>query len=97
MQTASEAFNILRAEFPVEAAYVVPNAFNRRVLMTMNLREAFHFCYLRGGPTGHFAYRRIAIKLYEVLKEVYPALAAYMRCDKYPPSSEIEREFFEAV
>jgi thymidylate synthase ThyX len=97
MQTAIDAFKILRAEFPVEAAYVVPNAFNRRVLMTMNLREAFHFCYLRGGPTGHFAYRRIAIKLYEVLREIYPALAAYMRCDKYPPSSEIEREFFESV
>lgn len=97
LRSAADAFNALRQEFPNEAAYVVPNAFNRRVLMTMNLREAFHFCSLRGSPTGHFSYRRIAIKLYEVLREVYPALAAYMRCDKYPPSSNIEREFFESV
>lgn len=97
MRAAIEAYGTLHAEFPNEAAYVVPNAFNRRVLMTMNLREAFHFCQLRGGPTGHFSYRRIAIQLYEVLREVYPALAAYMRCDKYPPSIEIEREFFESL
>ncbi len=97
MQAAIGTYYTLAAEFPNEAAYVVPNAFNRRVLMTMNLREAFHFCYLRGGPTGHFSYRRIAIRLYEILREVYPALAAYMRCDQYPPAIEIEREFFEGV
>jgi thymidylate synthase ThyX len=97
MQAAIDAYHTLAVEFPNEAAYIVPNAFNRRVLMTMNLREAFHFCYLRGGPTGHFSYRRIAIRLYEILREVYPALAAYMRCDQYPPAIEIEQEFFEGV
>ncbi len=94
MQAAAQAYREIVKEFPHEAAYVVPNAYNRRVLLTMNLRELFHFAQLRGGPNGHFAYRRIAIKAYEIAQEVYPAFAPFMRCEKYPPASEIEREFF---
>ena len=97
MDAAIQAYHTIAADFPNEAAYLVPNAFNRHVLLTMNLREVFHFCQLRGGPTGHFSYRRIAIKLYEIMREVYPTLARFMRCETYPPSSEIEREFFEQV
>jgi thymidylate synthase ThyX len=94
MEAAAQAYREITRDFPYEAAYVVPNACNRRVLLTMNLRELFHFAQLRGGPTGHFAYRRIAIKAYEIAKEVYPAFAPFMRCEKYPVSSEVEREFF---
>jgi thymidylate synthase ThyX len=97
MDAAGAAYRTLAAESPHEAAYVLPNAFNRRVLLTMNLRELFHFTQLRGGPTGHFAYRRIAIKMYEIARHVYPAFAPFMRCDQYPSSSDIEREFFAQV
>jgi thymidylate synthase ThyX len=96
-QAAAQAYREIAAEFPDEAAYVVPNAYNRRVLLTMNLRELFHFTHLRGAPNGHFAYRRIALKAYEIAKEVYPAFAPFMRCEKYPSSSEIEQEFFARV
>lgn len=91
---AAAAYQQIAAEFPVEAAYLVPNAFNRRVLLTMNLRELFHFAHLRGAPNGHFAYRRIALKVYEIARQAYPAFAPFMRCEKYPSSSEIEQEFF---
>jgi thymidylate synthase ThyX len=94
MEAAARAYHEIAAEFPHEAAYVVPNACNRRVLLTLNLRELFHFTHLRGAPNGHFAYRRIAIKAYEIAKGTYPAFAPFMRCETYPPSSEIEREFF---
>ncbi|HZY41643.1 MAG TPA: FAD-dependent thymidylate synthase, partial [Anaerolineae bacterium] len=57
MEAAGAVYSTLAAQYPHEAAYVVPNAFNRRVLLTMNLRELFHFTQLRGGPNGHFAYR----------------------------------------
>lgn len=97
MDAAAAVYRTLAAQFPHEAAYVVPNAFNRRALLTMNLRELFHFCQLRGGPTGHFAYRRIAIQLYEIARQVYPAFAPFMRCETYPSSAEIEREFFAQV
>jgi thymidylate synthase ThyX len=63
-------------------------------LLTLNLRELFHFTQLRGAPNGHFAYRRIAIKAYEIAKETYPVFAPFMRCETYPASAEIENEFF---
>ncbi len=94
MEAAAAVYRTLVADFPQEAAYVLPNAFNRRVLLTMNLRELFHFTHLRGGPTGHFAYRRIAMKLYEIARQVYPVFAPLMRCDQYPSADEIEHEFF---
>jgi thymidylate synthase ThyX len=97
MEAAAAVYRTLAAQFPHEASYVVPNGFNRRVLMTLNLRELFHFAQLRGGPGGHFAYRRIAMKTYEIARQVYPVFAPFMRCDNYPSSKEIEREFFAQV
>jgi thymidylate synthase ThyX len=94
MAAAAQAYRAIAAEFPHEAAYMIPNAFNRRVLLTLNLRELFHFTQLRGAPNGHFAYRRIAIRAYEIAKEKYPAFAPFMRCETYPSSAEIENEFF---
>ena len=94
MVTAAQAFREIAKDFPQEAAYIVPNAYNRRVLLTLNLRELFHFAHLRGAPNGHFAYRRIALKAYEIAKEMYPAFAPFMRCEMYPASTEIENEFF---
>ncbi len=97
LEAAAQAYRAIAAELPHEAAYVIPNAYNRRVLLTLNLRELFHFAHLRGAPNGHFAYRRIAIKAYEIAKEQYPAFAPYMRCAAYPASAEIENEFFARV
>jgi thymidylate synthase ThyX len=94
MEAAARAYRAIAAEYPHEAAYVIPNAYNRRVLLTLNLRELFHFAQLRGAPNGHFAYRRIAIKAYEIAKEKYPAFTPFMRCETYPASAEIENEFF---
>jgi thymidylate synthase ThyX len=94
MEAAARAYGEIATEYPQEASYVVPNAYNRRVLLTLNLRELFHFAHLRGAPNGHFAYRRIAIKAYEIAKETYPAFAPFMRCETYPSSAEIEQEFF---
>jgi hypothetical protein len=92
-----EAYRVVARDFPHEASYLVANAFNRRVLMTLNLREVFHFCRLRGGPTGHFSYRRVAVRMYEIIREIHPVFAQYMRCEEYPPSGEIEAEFFSRV
>jgi thymidylate synthase ThyX len=97
MEAAAAVYRTLAEQFPNEAAYIVPNAFNRRVLLTMNLRELFHFTQLRGGPSGHFAYRRIAMKMYEIARQIYPAFAPFMRCDTYPSATDIEREFFAQV
>jgi thymidylate synthase ThyX len=79
MHEAVEAYQELAAWNPHVAAYVVPNAFNRRVLMTLNLRECYHLCELRSQPNAHFSIRRIALRMAELVKEVHPTLAGFMR------------------
>jgi thymidylate synthase ThyX len=97
MEAAAEAYRAISADLPEEASYVVPNAFNRRVLMTLNLREAFHVCELRGAANAHFSVRRTAGQLYEAIAAVHPTLASYMRCRDNSPWQEIERDHFVGV
>jgi len=97
MDEAAETFMALAADFPAEAAYIFPNAFNRRVLITLNLREAFHFCQLRSAPNAHFSIRRIAVRMFELISEIYPTLASFMRCATLPSANQITRDFFAQV
>ena len=97
MQAAAEAYRTLSADFPEEASYVIPNGFNRRLLMTLNLREAFAFCELRTAPNAHFSVRRIAARMYELLRETHPLLARFMRCGDRPSAVAIEREYFVRI
>jgi len=94
MDTAAETFLSLAADLPAEAAYIFPNAFNRRVLITLNMREAFHLCKLRSAPNAHFSIRRIAMLMYEMIREVYPTFARYMGCGDRPSSDLLTKEFF---
>jgi thymidylate synthase ThyX len=97
MHSAADAYRALAGDFPEEASYVVPNGFNRRVLMTFNLREAFHLCELRGTATAHFSVRRTAGQIYALIAQVHPTLARFMRCRDNPAWPAIEAEFFAAV
>jgi hypothetical protein len=78
MRKAAQAYEKLADWDPQVAAYAVPNGFNRRVLFTMNMREAFAFCQLRSAANAHFSMRRIAQRLAEEIRHVHPLLAAYM-------------------
>jgi hypothetical protein len=68
------------------AAYLVPNAFHRRVVLTMNLREAFHFCELRAAANAHFSIRRIA-RMADELRQAVLLLAGFIRLLKGRPGS----------
>jgi thymidylate synthase ThyX len=94
MEAAAQTYESLAAWNAEVAAYVVPNAFRRRVALTMNLREAFHFCELRAAPNAHFSIRRIAFRLAEVLRQAVPLIAGYMRLPEGMSSGLIEREHF---
>ena len=61
------------------AGYLVPNGFNRRVLASFNLREAYHFCQLRAAKNAHFSIRKIARQIYAEIAKYHPLLAKYMR------------------
>ncbi len=68
------------AEFnPHVAAYLVPNGFNRRVLASFNLREAYHFVQLRAAKNAHFSIRRVAREIYAEIEKHHPLLVKYMR------------------
>lgn len=96
IEKATKAYRKISKEYPQEAAYLVTNAHNRRFLMTLNLRELYHLYTLRARESGHFSYRRIALKLYELAKEVHPLLLRYIpKIEK--TSMEIEREHFAVV
>jgi hypothetical protein len=73
---------------------LVPNGFNRRVLMTLNLREAYHFCELRSAANAHFSIRRIALRMAELIRQVHPALASFMRLPDSEDWRKVEAEHF---
>lgn len=82
---------------PQAASYLVPNAFNRRVLLQMNLRAALHLIRLRTAPNAHFAIRRAALRIAEEIQNLYPLFAPYFD----PPYGENWRQlsdsFFERI
>jgi thymidylate synthase ThyX len=82
MEKAKKAYDKLKISFPQQASYIVPLAYNKRVLITMNLRELFHFIKLRSGKMGHISYRKIAWQMYDAIKEKHPLLAKYIVCDR---------------
>ena len=75
------------------AQYIVPNGFNRRVLATFNIREAYAFCQLRAASNAHFSIRRVAQRIYEEIARVHPLLAKYMVLPD-EPWGKIEEEYF---
>jgi thymidylate synthase ThyX len=97
MEEAAEAYRGLAEWNPHVASYVVPNGFRRMVLMTLNLREAYHFCELRSAANAHFSVRRIALRMAEILRQVHPNLASFMRLPKDADWRQIESEHFTQV
>jgi thymidylate synthase ThyX len=75
MDAAAEAFERLSKWDRHIASYLVPNGFNRRVLFSMNLREAYAFCQLRSAANAHFSMRRVARRVAEEICRVHPLLA----------------------
>ncbi len=78
LEQATEIYEKLMRWNPHVASYIVPNGFNRRVLFTINLREAFAFCQLRAAENAHFSMRRVAQRVAAEIRRVHPLLAKYM-------------------
>jgi thymidylate synthase ThyX len=93
MKTAHEAWEQLNTFDPQVAQYVVPNAFNRRVLATFNLREAFAFCQLRSAANAHFSIRKVAQRIAEEIRHVHPLLAGYIKLHEETWQG-VEAEYF---
>lgn len=94
LEDAAAAYAMLAPHFPHAAAYVIPNAFNRRVLLTCNLRSADHFVALRSAANAHFSIRRIAQRLAELIRAEAPYLGAHLRVCAGETWQEIEQRHF---
>ena len=97
MQAAAEAYRRLAAWNPDVAAYLVPNGFKRRVLMTFNLRQAYHLIELRSAANAHFAMRRVALRLAEELRRASPLLTGWLRLPEESDWRALEAEHFAST
>jgi thymidylate synthase ThyX len=96
MRKAGELYQDLADLSSDAASYIIPNGFNRRVLFTMNLREAFNFVRLRAAENAHFSIRRIAQQLVEAIREIYPLLGTYLDAPD-EDWRDIERKHFTTL
>lgn len=94
MDQAQDAYRTLAGFSPEVASYVVPNAFNRRVLFTFNLRSANHFINLRTAPNAHFSIRRVAHRLAEEIRKVTPCLGSYLRETENETWQDVTSKYF---
>ena len=83
MQMADQTYKKIAKKMPEEAQYVVPFAYKLRWYMTMNLREAYHFCELRSTQQGHIDYRRVAQQIYQQIKQVHPFVEMNVDMNEY--------------
>ena len=94
MKTAHETYQLLVETNPDIAAYVVPNAYNRRVLIQSNLRSLDHLIALRAAPNAHFSVRRVAHRMAEEIFSVSPLAKYWIRDDVNETWQDVESQFF---
>ena len=94
MQAAADFYEKLAAWNPQVAAYVVPNAFNRRVLCRTNLRELFHFIKLRCAKNAHFSIQRVGRGMLEELRPYFPLLSQKIQVNGDSSSQDLTDEYF---
>lgn len=97
MQFAEKAYEQVVAWNPTVASYLVPNAFNRRVLLQLNLRSALHLVSLRSAPNAHFSLRRATQRMAEEMRAAMPLLGAYIRTEPKETWQQVEQEHFAQV
>lgn len=79
---------------PDLASYVVPNAFNRRVLMLANYRSLDHLISLRSAENAHFSVRRLAHRMLEEISKVSPFARHWIRECSAETWQEVEAKYF---
>ena len=77
--TAKETMPAAPGWIAPEAQYFIPLAYRKRALFKMDFSEVVYISELRTTPAGHWSYRNVAWKMYETVKDRYPAMAKYFR------------------
>ena len=85
LQSAKSAYDTIALEFPMEAQYIVPMAYNIRWYFHVNLRSLQWLTELRSQSAGHPSYRKIA---QEMAKEVAVAVPQFERFFRFVDRNE---------
>ena len=94
MQKSINCYYAIEKINPQVAAYIVPNAFNRRVLLTLNFRTALHLIALRSAANAHFAMRRFACRLANEIRTCSPVLGKYLAPESQQDWKTLEKDYF---
>ena len=68
LETADFHEELSKEYGPDVAQYVVPFGYRIRYNIQMNARQAFHMLELRTGESGHSDYRRICLRMHELIR-----------------------------
>ncbi len=79
MESAKQTYEIIKTQFPEEAQYVVPMAYNLRWYMKINLRSLQWLTELRSSPAGHSNYRYVAQQMAKKVCEISPQLTRFFK------------------
>jgi thymidylate synthase ThyX len=94
MDAAHRAYGAIAKELPAAASYLVPNGYNRRVLLHLNLRSALHLVSLRSAANAHFSMRRAAQRMAEDIRTASPLLGRYLLTNPGETWQQVEEEHF---
>jgi len=67
MARSAALYDLLKDEYPHQAAYAVSMAYRLRYSMQFNAREAIHMLELRSSSQGHPAYRQVALEMHRLI------------------------------
>ena len=94
MEKVKAAYTELKKVSPAAAAYVVSNAFNRRLIISSNYRSLVHFIQLRSASNAHFSVRRLAQAMSDDLQKISPKFSKYYPANPLEDVNSIESTFF---
>ncbi|MBN4067353.1 FAD-dependent thymidylate synthase [Simkania negevensis] len=79
LEEAKKRHDTMATEFPEEAQYVVPMAYNVRWYFHVNLRSLQWLCELRSTPAGHPQYRLVAQEMARQAIEACPLFECFLK------------------
>jgi thymidylate synthase ThyX len=59
--------------------YIIPLGYLHRTVFDVDLEELYYIVELRTRPQGHISYRRVAYKMFEIARDLYPKLMQWCR------------------
>ena len=79
MDRAKKVYDLIAAELPEEAQYIVPMAYNIHWYFHVNLRTLQWLCELRSSPAGHPTYRYFAQEMAKQVCKVFPIFERFFK------------------